>query len=381
MTVKWSVAGAVLFAVSAFSTPTASIAQPPPPPDAATPAPVALVETWSDVRINYELTTTRRGTMWTPYFPRIEGYRLPDGAKPVYAVQFARLLVVHDIKVDVSVLLGSAQPPATPVASVLVSPGSSVVVDALAKWGVKPVTLSMVAVAPMTPYLPTMVSASPQVEIAAVDLLTAPYPGYRITLRNLGAKGVASVHIQSYRGEEKALSSLKRSDDGRPMMQPGATYTFDMNLTSGGENGFTTPGTWTPRPIDVIEFDAVRWDDGTYDGTSPFPQVDAVVERDSGQRLQLRRIVEALRRTLAEPGDGTELLASARARVDALVDAEPDQLDAAKVAMLSTKNIVRADIQRFARAPLTQPSASSAREWLTAMLKRYEAWLTRLTPP
>ena len=51
------------------------------------------------------------------------------------------------------------------------------------------------------------------------------------------------MHLQSYRGDEKALSTLKRSDDGRPMMPPGATYTFDMNFTSGGANGFTAPGT------------------------------------------------------------------------------------------------------------------------------------------
>ena len=56
---------------------------------------------------------------------------------------------------------------------------------------------------------------------------------------------------------------VKRSDDGRPMMQPGAIYTFDMNLTSGGQNGFITPGTWTPRAIDLIQFESVRWDDGT----------------------------------------------------------------------------------------------------------------------
>jgi hypothetical protein len=256
-----------------------------------------------------------------------------------------------------------------------------VVVDALTKFGVQPVTLSMVAVAPMTPYLPTMVSVSPQIEVANVELLNAPYPGYRITLRNLGSKGASNVHVQSYRGEEKALSALKRADDGRPMMQPGASYTFDMNLTSGGVNGFTMAGTWTPRPIDLIEFDSVRWDDGTYDGNPPFPHVDAIIESDSGRRLQLRRIIDALRQTLAEPNSGRELLASARARIDALADTEADQLDAAKLAMRSTKAVVRADIERFERGQSTQSSSTAALEWLTPMLRRYEAWLTRLSPP
>jgi hypothetical protein len=348
--------------------------------DSAVPATVALVETWPDGRINYELTSPRRATMWTPMYPRVEGYRPPEGATPVYAVQFARVLVGRDIKVDVSVLLGSAQPPGVPVASVVVSPGSHIVIGELTKFGVQPVTLSMVEAASMTPYLPTVVSASPRIEISNVELLNSPYPGYRVTLRNLGSKGASNVHVQSYRGGDKALSALKRADDGRPMMQPGASYTFDMNLTSGGPNGFTTPGTWSPRPIDLIEFDSVRWDDGTYDGTPPFPGVDAAIESDSGRRLQLRRIVDVLARTLAQPRSGLEMLALARTRIDALADAEPDQLDAAKLAMQSTKAVVRADIARFERDQSSQPSASVV-EWLTSLLSRYQAWLTRLSPP
>jgi hypothetical protein len=238
----------------------------------------------------------------------------------------------------------------------------------------------MVEAAPMTPYLPTVVSASPRIEISDVELLNSPYPGYRFTLRNLGSKGASNVHVQSYRGGDKALSALKRADDGRPMMQPGASYTFDMNLTSGGPNGFTTPGTWSPRPIDLVEFDSVRWDDGTYDGTPPFPGVDAAIESDSGRRLQLRRIVDVLTRTLAQPRSGLEMLALARTRIDALADAEPDQLDAAKLAMRSTKAVIRADVARFERDQSSQPSVSVV-EWLTSLLSRYQAWLTRLSPP
>jgi hypothetical protein len=45
---------------------------------------------------------------------------------------------------------------------------------------------------------------------------------------------------------------------------------------------------------------------GTYDGVPPFPHVDAVIERDSGLRVQLRRIMDALREGLAEPTSGRE---------------------------------------------------------------------------
>ena len=342
-------------------------------------ATVALVEAWPDGRVNYELTSTRRAVMWTPQFPRLGGYTPPEGTPPVYAVQFARALVGDEIKVDVSVLLVSATPPGVAVTTVTISRGSHVVVNALTKFGVQPVTLSMVDVGTLTPFLPTVVSVSPHVEIASVELLTAPYPGYRITLRNLGSKGVSNVHLQSYRGQDKALSALKRTDDGRPMMEPGGSYTFDMNLTSGRGDVNTASGTWTPQPIDVIEFDSVRWDDGTSDGASPFPQIEPIVESDAGRRLQLRRIVDALRATLAEQDPGVDLLAAAKLRLESLADAEPDQLQLAKSAMRSTKAIVSADIVRFERQRTTP--RPDVRQWLTALLARYETWLARLSPP
>ena len=350
-----------------------------PAPDAVASATVALVENWPDGRTNYELTSARRASMWTPVFPRIDGYVVPQGSARVYAVQFARILVGTAIKVDVSVLLGSAEPPGVPVASLMISPGSRVAVDGLRKFGVQPVTLSLARVTPMTPYLPTVFSASPRIEIARVELLTAPYPGYRITLRNLGAEDVSTFHLQSYRGSDKALSALKRTDDGRPLMKPGESYTFDMNITSGPGRDLP-PETWSPQPIDIVDIEAVRWADGTLEGTSPYPQLDALVEAQAGRHLQLRRSVEALRATVAEPAVGAELLSALESRIAALPDAENEQLAGAQAAMRATKAVLVSDIARFKQSPSSRSDAA-VRQWLTTLLARYESWLRRMSPP
>jgi hypothetical protein len=373
-------AARVLFAiplllVAAAGTPAASAGQAAAAPEPA-PATVALVQTWSDGRVNYELMGPGRPSMWTPMFPRVDGYQPPEGAKPVYAVQLTRAMAGQNIKVDVSVLLGSAEPPGVPVATVLVSPGSRVVVDELTRFGVQPLTLSMAEVAPLTPFVPTVISVSPDIEVADVEVRNAPYPGYRITLRNLGDKAVSNVHVESYRGEEKALSALERTNDGRPLMQPGATYTFTISLMSGP--GDLTNGAWTPRPIDVIELDSVRWADGTHHGTPQSPQLGPRVELNAGRKVQLRRVVEALRQTLAEPGSGPELLAAATSRIDALPDAEPDQLDAARKGMRITKAAARADLARLASEQATPVDADRAADRLRSMLARYEAWLAPL---
>jgi hypothetical protein len=343
------------------------------------PATVALVETWPDGRTTYELTSPRSSWMWTVAFPRVAGFRLPEGDKPVYAVKFERVLAGRDINVQVSVLLKAASLEAVPVASVVVTPGSQVVVDGLIRFGVQPVTLSMVDVVPMTPHRPTVVSVSALIDIAAVEVLNAPYPGYRLTLRNLGSNAVASVQFQSYRLQEKAIGALKRTDDGRPLMRPGATFTFDLAVTSDAGNDSAASGAWSPRPLDLIEFDSVRWEDGTYEGVPRFPQVDPAIDRESGTRLQLRRVIETLRAVLAESRSRSGLAMTAWQRIDALPDAEPDQLAAAKLAMLNTKRTVRADLTWLAEHGSTR--SDDVRTQLASLLGRYEAWLTRLSPP
>jgi hypothetical protein len=103
-----------------------------------------------------------------------------------------------------------------------------------------------------------------------------------------------------------------------------------------------------------------------------------VVDSESGRRLQLRRVIETLRAVLAESSPRIDLT-TASERIDRLPDAEPDQLAAARLAMSSTKITVLADLRWLAENGSTRPD--DARERVTSLLRRYEAWLARLSPP
>lgn len=344
--------------------------------DTASVAPVALVETFADGMTTFEIATPKPAWRWTPQFPRIEDFEPREDAPPIKALKISRALVGRNIKVGVSLLVGVSHDEVA-VSEHLITPGSTVVVDALAKFGVAPVMLSMATVASMMPYLPIVVSVSPQIEIAGVELRSAPYPGYRINLRNLSSAAVSNVHFQSYRGEEKALSGLPRGENGLPLLTPGGSYALDINLTAGGGNPQAPAGTWAPRPLDVIEIDSVRWADGTHTGKPPFPGVEPVIERDGGLRLQVTRVMDAFREALNRPGSGSETVTALKERIAALPDAEPNQLPTAQEAMRSFKAAVLGDIRRFQTG--THPwGVTAAREWLTLTLQRYEAWSARL---
>jgi hypothetical protein len=133
-------------------------AAPPLPPST-----VALVETYADGRTQYELTSAKPAWSWTITFPRLKNWQQPAGTLPVRAVQFDRVLTTNGVKVDVSVLLGP-QYQRVPVESVIVHDSGQVVITRLREYGVEPVDLSLAEVAPITPYLPTVFSATPNIE-------------------------------------------------------------------------------------------------------------------------------------------------------------------------------------------------------------------------
>src|SRR5262249_45136544 len=148
--------------------------------------------------------------------------------------------------------------------------------------------LSLAPAVPMTPFLPSVVSVSPEIEVSQVDTLSAPYPGYRVRLRNLSPKTVATFHVRSYGRPETSMSTVKAGEHGRPAMTPGAEYTFDVNLTSAAWLG---DGSVSATPLDLIEIDAIVWADGTSTGSLP-NAAPIAIPTDAGQRLVLERALE-----------------------------------------------------------------------------------------
>jgi hypothetical protein len=343
-------------------------------PGAATslpPSTVALVETYADGRVAYELTSAKPAWMWTPVFPRVTNWQPPAGSLPVTALRIARVLVGSDVRVDVSLLRGPSHQEETAVATVLVRPGGHVLVNQLRAYGVEPIDLSLAEAAPLTPYLPTVFSVTPKLEIAAVDLLNAPYPGYRITVRSLSDQAAANFHMQSYRGESKALGSIPRGPEGRPVLTPGGSFTFDVNLTGGRK---TDAGLWAPTPLDVIEIDSVLWEDGSIDGTPA--TASSLIAPDAGRRLQLTRVTAILRSAMKEGTIG--VLPRIRREIEALADQDEGQLPAAQASMRLAKQAALSDVERFERDRSAAHDPQAEARWLKYTADRYDAWIKRL---
>ena len=327
--------------------------------------------------MNYDLVSTKPGKGWIAQVPRIDGTLPSDARQRVFAVQFSHVLIGSQVHVEIAALY---QPGRTevPVARFVLSPGAHVVVNELERFGIKPIMLSLTAVDAVATYLPTVLSASREVEISNVELLSVPYPAYRVSLRNLSNKSVASFEMQSYRGENKAISSSPRGQNGRAAMTPGESFTFTVNLAGGSSADITPLGHVSPQPLDVIEINFVRWEDGAVDGVSRFPGTAAQLPRDGGRRLQLARIIAVYKRMLSAAAPGAAVIRSTEQQIEALSDAEPDQLPEALASMGDMKRAALADIQRFTRDVAAANDAATVRAWMLAATHRYEDLLSRL---
>ena len=344
---------------------------------AAPPASIALVTTYVDGRKFYDLVSTRPAWSWTSNFPRIAGTRPPEVRLPITALKIARQLVDPDVRVTVSVLRGSAHQQEDIVADVIVSPGAHVLVEELRGLGIEPVDMSLADVAPMVPFLPSVLGVTSDLEISGVDLLTAPYPGYRITLRNLSSTSIANFHVQSYRGSEVAISMIPRGKEGRPAMEPGGSFSFDLDLT-GWTAGTDDAGVLSPAPLDRIEIDSVLYADGTTVGDAKY--AGGRIPRDSGWRFALTRAVDILREAQRESAAPQQTLEAIERAFQALPKRDDTRLLAAQASMRDARSMVLDDLHRFAQDETAAGDRDCVRAWIQYTVDRYERWIKLLAP-
>lgn len=363
-----SIGGSLLFAELQAAAPQAAN------PVDVPPAVVALITTFADGKSKCDLVAAKPGRFWTPTFPRIASSAAPQHGLPIRALQIARELVGSDVRATVSLLRGQSLEQETVVKVATVSRGAHVVVNELRAFGVQPIELTLGEADAEIPFLPSVVSVSPLLEFTAVDILTAPYPGYRVHLRNLSPTPIATFHVQSYRGSEQALSTVRAGSKGRPAMAPGESYAFDLNLASAVNR---EAGRCSPRLIDVIEIDGVLWENGATAGDlrNAAPRMIPV---DAGRRLVLEQAVEILR--AAQRGaDAGAMLADVTRGFEAIDSEDPTRLEAARAAMRDTKATLLAELAQFekSRGALER---IRVREWVRYTLDRYTRWIARLSP-
>jgi hypothetical protein len=328
---------------------------------------MALVVTYADGRISHELVSERLTWGWSPNFPRTP--EAPTSSR-LQALRVARVRVGSDALVTVSMLSGPGLRTEQIVTTVTVSKGRPITLDALRNFGAEPIVLSLIDAAALTPFVPSVVSVSPEIEISRVELLTAPSQGYRVTVRNVASQAVALFSVQSYRGTERALSRVERGDRGRPAMAPDETRSFELPISVG--RGYSGAAQFSPEPLDVIEIDEVLWEDGSNIGRHGVKPLNFVTATDGGRRIQFERALQVLRAAQPQQSQSaTDLLSLVRQGFQAIPESDDSRLEPARRMMRATRALLLRDLETFQSSQARR--AAEVRLWIQAMISKYEA--------
>jgi len=350
---------------------------PPAEPGADTvpAAAVALVETYSDGRAPSQLVSAKPGWMWTPVanLPRLPDWTPTPGSLTPAALKISRALDGDSVHVRVSMLLGRGHEQEVDVASFVLKRGDRITVDGVRAYGLQPFELSLAPVETEPLYRPRVTSITPDFQIDDVELFSAPYPGYRVTVRNVGGRVAANFKVQAHVNGRGGSSFVARGTDAQAVLQPGATTSFRLSLVGGS---MSADGARTPAPVEEIEIASVFWDDGTFTG-APYAAAHGIVE-DSGRRYQLTRVLAILSR--ATTTNSAAGLAAVRAQIEALPDGDRTRLSGAQRGIAEMKAMVLRDIAEF-EAQRSEPGRSTTPgEFLRQLVARYEQILARLAP-
>ena len=364
-----SVAICLLFGTASSAT----VAAQEPAPKATEPARIALVTRFADGRATAELVSANAARTWTPTFPRITSPALNEQTTlPIFALQVARKLVGEDVNVEVSLLLRGADP--QPVENTTIRRGESISIDALRQFGIAPIVLSVVDASPVVTTLPRLESVAPELVFEQTEIVTVPYPGHRITVRNVSDQAVAMIRLQTYRGGRDAMSRVNASDDGHPLIPPHARYQFVVAVSTGTVDAGTT--LWVPDMDDTIAIKGVLWDDGGLVGDSR--SLLSSRARVAGQRIQLGRIVTAYRTSLSTSVLDLEGLLRT---VESLDTDDPSLLRAAREGLAMQRADARDTLRRYRAGAGVLRTPQVERDWASAMIGQYVEQLRRLSPP
>jgi hypothetical protein len=351
--------------------------QQPAPADPAQP--IALAIRYADGRIvRRNIGPTH--SSWTPMFPRVDGFVPRDGDLAVTAVKYVARRDETGLRMVVSVLRGPQNQQEIEIARVTLTGSTPVLIPGLVAVGVRPVELWIEPGDSKRVYSPAVENRTAGLDVASVEILDGTPAIMRVAVRNVSTKAAVSYSVEVLgTGGRLLLATWQALPSGQPVVQPGGSHTFNMNVTD------------VPQP-EVLALASVQWTDGTYEGDARPAAMQW--SRDAASRVQIARIMTLLR--LSAAADWTTALAGLETRAltlettaDAAMVADatsrlpvPAPMTEAEVAStigFQLQRLRKEFAGEIANARARPHTAAATREWFDAAIAAYSDRLAGLS--
>ena len=303
----------------------------------------------------------RTGGMWTDTFPRVEGAETSRNGLPLTTLDVKHVIDGSTVVVTVALYYGGPGRNGVTVATVRLPSDEPVRVEDLRRYGVEPITLTLVALAASTSYAPDVVSVSGQLT-ARAEAIGANVSAYRVSVTNRSSQPLMWLQFKAYRANRLAILGRPKGKRNLPLIQPNTEYTFDITNNTAGNEAADGSETW--QPLDRIELTAVMWQDGMLEG-------DATAAADQ-HRLDLRRAAQI-----------ESLLALLRAAPERPLTTLREAIAQSMTLDLESRRArdsILGELDRFVQAQVTSTSPEF-RAWLGRTIPEYEQWLARIVKP
>lgn len=291
------------------------------------PSGIALKIVFEDGTASYNPVPNSKGTWaWYGRFQRVASWKPPVGSDPVEAVKFAYVMEGGAVRVKVSVLLGKFHDKEEPVAAYLAHENEEISVDELKRFGVVPFKMTVVRVNTLIPSPPPVVSQAKSLEVINVQANVTTLPSYKLLLRNMSAKNIITMEINTMVGSKKRYSTWPGGGGEGVVIEAGATYETDIK---GADAGRVASGVLTPAaPANQsIVISTVVFEDGTYEGDAAYAAV--FTARTSARKVQLTRARTLLKNALEAPDpEGAAVVERFKSQASSLAeDVDPALMD------------------------------------------------------
>ena len=303
----------------------------------------------------------RNGGMWTAAFPRITGADTSRNGLPLTTLDIKYVVEGSAVLVTVALCYGGPGQNCVTVGTVRLADEQPVRVEGLRRYGVEPITLSLVQLDPSTAYAPEVTSVSGLLT-ARAEALGANVSAYRVVVTNRSIQPLMWLQFKAYRANRLAILGRPRGKRNMPLIPPNADYTFEISNNTAGLQAADGSETW--QPLDRIELTSMMWQDGVVEGD----QASAAEQRgvDMRRAEQLQSLLALLRAAPGRP------LTSVRTEIAQSMTADLETRRA--------RDSILEEVDRFAKAQ-TPSTAPEFRAWLGRTIPEYEQWLSRIAKP
>jgi hypothetical protein len=340
----------------------------------------------------YLTVASKRGGAWFARFGRVPEWKQPENSLPVTAVNIRSELAEGGVRVWVSVFLGEIHTQEKAVTSYILTEGEKVTVRELVEFGVEPFEIKVVRLPPMIGEPPKFVSLARSIEWVGMEPILSTLPAYRLVVRNLSAKPVTALHVQTLQDGRMRNSLMPQGKEGEPIIKPGGTYEINARLAT---RSTPTADGYSPAilPDQIIEISSAVFDDGSFEGERDTAISFAAVSK--GRKVMLEKVLGLLSQSANDPATATSLdglksgVSALKLEADAAaveevgnklvgLGTDPHRLKTLiEIGMKGVKDQVLSDITQF-QLRYRYADPKPIRDWLAPSKERYEAWFGRL---